>query len=47
MKWLRYWFAQTYLSPNDFMLHFKMSPSAFYSLPGWKQQKLKKELGIL
>ncbi len=37
---------QKYLSEDDFKKAFKMTYAEFVAKPGWKQQTLKKELGL-
>ena len=38
--------AQLYLSDEQFQDKFKMDKASFQKLPLWRQQKLKKELGL-
>lgn len=37
---------EKYLSDAQFLEAFKMDKAAFYKLVKWKQQKLKKEIGL-
>jgi len=37
---------ETYLSDEDFIAAFKMSRNDFSKLPGWKRDKLKKDVGV-
>lgn len=37
---------QMYLSPEEFEEIFKMSKEAFYQLPRWKQDQVKKKVDL-
>lgn len=37
---------ESYLSDTAFKASFKLEKSAFYKLPAWKQDEMKKKLGL-